>query len=240
VAAPLTVLAIVAVMNMVNFLDGLDGLAAGVCAISAFSFTLIELSLGRPDAAILTAIVFGACLGFLRHNFYPARIFMGDSGSNLLGFVLATVSVGGLLKTAATVALALPLIVLAVPIIDTGFVIAKRLKYKRPITSADSWHLHYRFLNIGFSVRRATVTIWLWCATLAAAALGTRFFPVHEHGRWQTWATLGAAALGVLALAASIYVVYTLEIVKLANPRIRRREAEQRAAEQRERARRTA
>ena len=76
-------------MNMVNFLDGLDGLAAGVCAISAFSFCLIELSQGQPAAAILTAIVFGACLGFLRHNFYPARIFMGDSGALLLGFTLA-------------------------------------------------------------------------------------------------------------------------------------------------------
>ena len=82
-------------MNMVNFLDGMDGLAAGVCAISAFSFCVIDLSLGKPDAAILTAIVFGGCLGFLRHNFYPARIFMGDSGALLLGFTLAAVSVEG-------------------------------------------------------------------------------------------------------------------------------------------------
>ncbi len=97
----LTVVAIVAVMNMVNFLDGMDGLAAGVCAIAAVSFCVIDLSLGRPDAAILSAIVFGACLGFLRHNFYPARIFMGDSGAMLLGFTLASVSVDGMLKTAA-------------------------------------------------------------------------------------------------------------------------------------------
>src|SRR5437588_5526233 len=89
--APLTVLWIVAIMNMVNFLDGLDGLAAGVAAIAGLTFAVIALSLAKTDAAILSAIVFGACIGFLRHNFYPARIFMGDSGALLLGFVLATV-----------------------------------------------------------------------------------------------------------------------------------------------------
>jgi len=237
VGKPLTVVWIVAIMNMVNFLDGLDGLAAGVCAIAGGTFSVIALSLVKPDAAVLSAVVCGACVGFLRHNFYPARIFMGDSGAMLLGFVLATVAVQGLLKTAATVALALPLLVLAVPILDTGFVIAKRLKYHRPITSPDREHLHYRFLSIGFSQRRATLTIWLWCATLAAAALGTRFIPIHEHGHWHTGGMIAGAALGLLAIAASIYVVYLLEIVKLANPRIRRREAQQR---ERERTRKTA
>ncbi len=95
VGKPLTVLWIVGIMNMVNFLDGLDGLAAGVCSIAGGTFAVIALSLGKPDAAIVSAIVFGACLGFLRHNFYPARIFMGDSGAMLLGFVLATVAVEG-------------------------------------------------------------------------------------------------------------------------------------------------
>src|SRR5215212_9359296 len=136
VGVPLTVLGIVAVMNMVNFLDGLDGLAAGVCAISAGSFCLINISLDRWAAAILTAIVFGACLGFLRHNFYPARIFMGDSGALLLGFTLAAVSVQGLLKTAALATLVLPLLVLAVPVLDTSFVIAKRLRSGEPIYTA--------------------------------------------------------------------------------------------------------
>ena len=169
IGKPLTVVWIVAIMNMVNFLDGLDGLAAGVCAIAGGTFSVIALSLLKPNAAILSAIVLGACVGFLRHNFYPARIFMGDSGAMLLGFVLATVAVSGLLKTAATVALAFPLLVLAVPILDTGYVIAKRLKYRRPIYSADREHLHYRFLSIGFSQRRATVTIWLTVVSLPSA-----------------------------------------------------------------------
>ncbi len=232
--APLTVIWIVAVMNMVNFLDGLDGLAAGVCGIAGLTFALIALSLGKPNAAAFSAIVLGATLGFLRHNFFPARVFMGDSGAMLLGFSLAAVSVEGLLKTAATVALFFPLLVLAVPILDTGFVVARRLKYRQPITAPDRAHLHHRFVNIGFSQPRAVLYIYFWVGTLAAAALGTRFIPFREHGRWHAGATVAAAALGVLAVGASVYMVYLLEIVKLANPRIRRRrreaEAERRSA----------
>ena len=99
---------------------------------------IIALSLGKPEAAVLSAIVAGACFGFLRHNFYPARIFMGDSGAMLLGFTLAAVSIQGLLKTAATVALFVPLLALAIPIIDTSFVVAKRLKYRLPVYQADA------------------------------------------------------------------------------------------------------
>ena len=232
IGVPLTMLWIVAVMNMVNFLDGLDGLAAGVCGIAGLTFALIALSLGKPNAAGFSAIVLGATLGFLRHNFFPARVFMGDSGALLLGFSLAAVSVEGLLKTAATVALFFPLLVLAVPILDTGFVVARRLKYRQPITAPDRAHLHHRFVRIGFSQPRAVLYIYFWVGTLAAAALGTRFIPFREGGRWHAWPTVGAAALGALAVAASIYMVYLLEIVKLANPRIRRR---RRDADERER-----
>jgi UDP-GlcNAc:undecaprenyl-phosphate/decaprenyl-phosphate GlcNAc-1-phosphate transferase len=227
VGVPLTIVWIVAVMNMVNFLDGLDGLAAGVCAISGVTFSVLALSLGRADAAILSAIVAGACIGFLRHNFFPARIFMGDSGALVLGYTLATVSVAGLLKTASTIVLFLPLLVLAVPIVDTSFVVAKRLKHGRPIYSADRWHLHHRFVNIGFSQRRAAITMWGWCATLGIAALATRFVPFRERGVWHPWETVAVVLLGLVALAFSVYIVYLLEIVKLANPRIRRREADE-------------
>jgi UDP-GlcNAc:undecaprenyl-phosphate/decaprenyl-phosphate GlcNAc-1-phosphate transferase len=221
---PLTIAWIVALMNMVNFLDGLDGLAAGVCLIAGVTFSVIALSLDKPDAAIVSAIVAGACLGFLRHNFYPARIFMGDSGALLLGFLLATVAVQGLLKTAALATLVFPLLILAVPIIDTSFVVAKRIKYRRPLYLADRTHLHHRFVNIGFSQRRATLYLWVWCGTLAGAALATRFIPPHEGGEWRLWNSLGSAAAALVALAFSIYIVYLLEIVKLLNPRVRRRE----------------
>ncbi len=113
IGVPVSMLFIVAVMNMVNFLDGMDGLAAGVCGIAGLTYAILALSLGKPDPAILSAIVAGACLGFLRHNFFPARIFMGDSGALCLGFILAAVSIQGLLKTASTVVLLLPLLVLA-------------------------------------------------------------------------------------------------------------------------------
>jgi UDP-GlcNAc:undecaprenyl-phosphate GlcNAc-1-phosphate transferase len=223
---PLSVLWIVAIMNMVNFLDGLDGLAAGVSAISAFTFTLIALSLPRPEiqAAILSAVVLGAALGFLRHNLYPARIFMGDSGALLLGFVLAAVPLQGLLKTASVVTLFFPLLVLAIPILDTSFVVARRLKYRQPVYVADRTHLHHRFVNIGFSQRRAAAYIWLWCGTLAATALSLRFIKPHQHGDWHPWRTAIVGAIGLVAFAASVYMVYLLEIVKLANPIIRRRE----------------
>jgi UDP-GlcNAc:undecaprenyl-phosphate/decaprenyl-phosphate GlcNAc-1-phosphate transferase len=224
---PLTVVWIVAVMNMVNFLDGMDGLAAGVCGIAGITFSVLALSLGKDEAAILAAIVAGACIGFLRHNFFPARIFMGDSGALVLGYTLATISVAGLLKTASTVVLFLPLVVLAVPIVDTSFVVAKRLKHGRPIYSADRWHLHHRFVNIGFSQRRAAVTMWAWCGTLGAVALATRFVPFREGGVWHPWETVAVTVLALVALAFSIYIVYLLEIVKLANPRVRRREADE-------------
>ena len=230
VGVSLTVLGIVAVMNMVNFLDGLDGLAAGVCAISGATFCVIELSRAQIGAAVLAAIVAGACLGFLRHNFYPARIFMGDSGAMLLGFTLAAISVQGLLKTAALATLVLPLLVLAVPVLDTSFVVAKRLKSGQPIYVADARHLHHRFMRLGYSQRRAVVYLWTWCGTLALAALATRFAPPHHHGHWSETNVAIDAAAGLAALAFSFYVVYLLEIVKLANRRPRRRDSASKAA----------
>ena len=209
-------------MNMVNFLDGLDGLAVGRLRIAGLTYAILALSLGKLGSALLSAVVAGACLGFLRHNFFPARIFMGDSGALCLGFILAAVSIPGLLKTASTVVLVLPLLVLAVPIMDTSFVVARRLKYRGPSTRADRCHFHHRFLNIGFSQRRAAVTMWLWCASLAGAALATRFVPFREGGSWHPWETLAVAAIALFAVAFSVYVVYLLEIVKLANPRVRR------------------
>jgi UDP-GlcNAc:undecaprenyl-phosphate GlcNAc-1-phosphate transferase len=207
----------------------MDGLAAGVGAIAGSTFTIIGLSLGSADAALLSGIVAGACFGFLHHNFYPARIFMGDSGALLLGFLLATVSVEGLVKTAALATLVLPLLVLAIPIIDTSFVFAKRLKYRQPLYEADRTHLHHRFMNIGFSQKRAVLYMYLWCGLLAAAALATRFLPPRPHGNWDASNTAIAGAVAVAALAASVYIAYLLEIIKLANPRIRRREEEARA-----------
>src|SRR5215210_6753088 len=228
VGVPATLIWIVALMNMVNFLDGLDGLAAGIAAISGGTFAVIALSLGKPGAAVMSAIVAGACFGFLRHNFYPARIFMGDSGALLLGFVLATVAVQGLLKTAATVALFFPLLVLAIPILDTSFVVLRRLKHGEKLYLPDQAHLHHRFLRRGFSQRQAVLYLYAWCVILGAAALATRFVPFREGGEWHLCPTVGVALIGSVAVLASLYIVYVLEILKVRRVRAwaeRRREA---------------
>jgi len=212
---PITLIGIVAVMNIVNFTDGVDGLAAGVCTIGAATFAVICLSLDRDEAGILAALTAGAAAGFLYHNFHPATIFMGDAGSNLLGLLLACIAIQGVLKTAAIVALFFPLVILAVPILDTGFVVAKRLKYRRPVYSADDWHLHHRLRNIGFSQRRTVLYLYAWTLSMAALALALRFVPYSDdHGNFDAAWSLVIVAFGLFAFAATIYLVYTLEILK--------------------------
>ena len=212
---PLTLVGIVAVMNVVNFTDGVDGLAAGVCTIAAATFAIIALSLDREDAAILAAATAGAAVGFLRHNFHPASIFMGDSGSNLLGLLLACIAIQGVLKTAAVVALFFPLVILAVPAADATFVVAKRIKYRRPVYSADTWHFHHRFANIGFSQRRTVLYLYAWTLSLAALALAMRFVPYSDDdGNFALGWSLVIVGFGLIALAASIYLVVVLEILK--------------------------
>jgi len=226
--AILTVLGIVAVMNVVNLTDGVDGLAAGVCTIAAATFAVITLSLDRTPAGILAALTAGAAVGFLYHNFHPASVFMGDAGSNLLGLLLACVAVQGVLKTAAVVALVFPLVILAAPILDTGFVLAKRIKYGRPVYVGDRWHFHHRFANIGFSQRRTVLYLYAWTLTLAGLALALRFVPYSDnHGHFHTGWTAVMIGLGLAAVAASLYLVYVLEILKFRRFRERqlRREA---------------
>jgi UDP-GlcNAc:undecaprenyl-phosphate/decaprenyl-phosphate GlcNAc-1-phosphate transferase len=220
---PLTLLGIVAVMNVVNFTDGADGLAAGVCTIAAATFAGIALSLDRVDAGILAALTAGAAVGFLWHNFHPASIFMGDAGSNLLGLLLACVAIQGVLKTAAVVALFFPLLILAVPALDATFVVAKRIKYGRPVYSADRWHFHHRFANIGFSQRRTVLYLYGWTLSLAALALAMRFVPYSEDdGTLNAGWALVIGAFALVAFAASIYLVIVLEILKF--KRFRERE----------------
>ena len=182
----LTILGIVAVINVINLIDGVDGLAAGVCVISAATMAVIALSLDRPGAGVLAALTAGGALGFLRHGFPPASSFMGDTGSNLLGYLLGAIAVQGALKTNAVVALFFPLVVLAVPILDTGFVIAKRIKYRQPIYRADRWHFHHRMANIGFSQRRTLAYLYGWALVMAGLALALRFVPYSDdHGHFD-------------------------------------------------------
>lgn len=217
-----TVIGIVAVINVINLIDGVDGLAAGVCLISGVALAVIALSLERNAAGILAALTAGASLGFLRDGFPPAKTFMGDTGSNLLGFLLGVVAVQGALKTNAVIALFLPLIVLTVPILDTGFVVAKRLKYRRPIYRADRWHFHHRMADIGFSQRRTLAYLYGWTTVMAIVALALRFVPYSDnHGHFNVFWTVVMLLFGLLALAASVYLVEVLEILNLRRLRLR-------------------
>jgi UDP-GlcNAc:undecaprenyl-phosphate/decaprenyl-phosphate GlcNAc-1-phosphate transferase len=222
-AYPLTVFWIAALANLVNLIDGMDGLASGIVAIAAGSFAILAASFLRVDAAALAAIICGASLAFLRYNYNPARVFMGDTGALALGFLLACVAVQGVLKTAATIALVGPLLVMAVPILDTSFVIAKRLKYKRSPFSPDQNHFYHRFMRIGYSQRRTVAYLHLWALLLSAYALLLRFEPPRPLGHWQLDNTLIALGVGLVVLATSIWMVYTLEILKSRHLQLLRR-----------------
>jgi UDP-GlcNAc:undecaprenyl-phosphate/decaprenyl-phosphate GlcNAc-1-phosphate transferase len=221
-----TVIGIVAMANVINLIDGVDGLAAGVCVISAATLAVIALSLDRNAAGVLAAITAGGALGFLRHGFPPASSFMGDTGSNLLGYLLAAVAVQGALKTNAVVALAFPLVVLAVPILDTSFVLAKRLKYRRPIFAADRSHFHHRFANVGFSQRRTIAYLYGWTTAMALLALALRFVPYSDdQGEFDPLWTAVMIGFLLLAAAASVRLLVALEILKLRRFRFRQVDA---------------
>ena len=218
----LTVIWLVGLMNAVNFSDGIDGLAAGLCTIDSIAFAVIAFDLHVSGAGVMAALTGGAALGFLFYNFHPASIFMGDSGANLLGYLLGVVTVVGSLKTNAVVALVVPLLILAVPFLDTGFVVAKRLKYGRTPWSADANHFHHRMVRIGFSQRKTVAYLYGWTVMLAGVALAARFIPYSDHhGHYRLgWSVLMGAIL-LAALAASVYLVYVLEILKFKRRRAR-------------------
>src|SRR5277367_2861406 len=211
----LTVIGLVLMMNVVNFSDGVDGLAAGVCVIIAAAMAVIAFDLDRQQPGVLAALTAGAALGFLIFNFPPASSFMGDCGANLLGLLMGVITVEAAVKTAAVVSFVLPLILLAVPFLDTTFVVLKRLKYRQPIYRPDSEHFHHRMARIGFSSRRTIAYLYAWTLLLAGKALALRFVPYSDHnGHYNTGWTLVMLAIGLFVVAASVYLVYVLEILK--------------------------
>ncbi|MGD9572965.1 MAG: glycosyltransferase family 4 protein [Thermoleophilia bacterium] len=212
---PITVLWFVALVNMINFTDGMDGLAAGITGLGATTFAILAASLGRSDPAVVAAALAGACVAFLIYNFHPARVFMGDAGSMLLGFVIAGVAVSGVMKSAAAIAVVAPLIILAIPILDTSFVILKRLKYGLPVYNADRSHFHHRFFTIGWGQRKTVLALYAWCALMGAAAITLRFVSYRDpDGGLDISGTLILSAAGLVAISASVYMVYILEILK--------------------------
>ncbi len=176
-SVPVTMVYLVGFANVINLIDGLDGLAAGVTAIAAMSLLALAAPANRLDAAVLAAALIGACVGFLRYNFNPASIFMGDSGSMFLGFTLATISLLGVMKTTAAIALAVPLIIIGVPIFDTVSAIVRRIRSNRPIHKPDRGHIHHRLLTRGFNQRQTVLIIYVWSAALAIGGYAVRYAP---------------------------------------------------------------
>jgi UDP-GlcNAc:undecaprenyl-phosphate GlcNAc-1-phosphate transferase len=167
----LTAFWVLGMTNGINFIDGVDGLASGVCAIGAGCLCLIEISKGATWAATASAAICGASLGFLRWNFHPARIFLGDTGSLLLGFWLSSVAIAAASKTAAATTLALPMLVLGVPVLDTAWAIVRRSIARQPVWRADRGHLHHRLLARGYSPVKTVLVIYTISLVLGAMAI---------------------------------------------------------------------
>lgn len=200
ISLPVTVIWLVGMANAINMIDGLDGLAAGVCGIAAVVMMIVSLFMQQPAAALIAAALAGGALGFLRYNFNPAQIFMGDGGAYFMGFTLAGVGIIGLVKVVTTVAVLLPYLILAVPILDISSVVVDRLRRGKSPFAADKRHLHHRLLQAGLSQRLIVIFIYsltLWVGTLALAfsgmpsglgyAIGATVLLLYTS--WQVWKT---------------------------------------------------
>ncbi len=194
VSIPMTLLWFVALQNTINLIDGVDGLAAGVVAIVAATLLLAAINRNQTDIVILSGALIGACVGFLFFNWHPARIFMGDSGSNFLGFTLAALSVLSVAKGAVVFALVVPVLALAIPLIDTGWAIIRRRMGGRSIAAADTGHLHHRLLDFGLSPRETALVFYFGTAIFAALGLA-----VYGHKKVLFGAAL-LMALGIVII----------------------------------------
>lgn len=202
VAYPLTVFYLVAFANVINLIDGLDGLAAGITGISAITVLLFAVLTGRFDAALFSVILVGVCAGFLKSNFFPASIFMGDSGALLLGFSLGVISLFAVARSALFVSLLVPILAAGVPILDTFFAIVRRKREHRPIDEADKGHIHHRLMRAGFSQRATVLIMWAWTALLAAC------------GVIITWAdNLVRIPIFLIACAVTAYAIVKLRLL---------------------------
>jgi UDP-GlcNAc:undecaprenyl-phosphate GlcNAc-1-phosphate transferase len=191
-AVPLTLLWFVSLENTINLIDGVDGLAAGVVAIVAATLLLAAINRGETDIVILAGALIGACIGFLLFNWHPARIFMGDSGSNFLGFALAALSVLSVAKGPVVLALIVPVAALAIPIVDTAWAIVRRRLRGKSIATPDTEHLHHRLLDFGLSPRETVLVFYFGTAIFAAVGLA-----IYGHKK----VLLGAILLMLIGIA---------------------------------------
>ena len=193
-AIPFTLLWVVSLTNMLNLIDGLDGLAAGVSIIAAVTVFLMAMDQQLWLVAVMTAALAGSALGFLHFNFSPAKIFMGDTGSMFLGYMLAAVSVAGTVKSAATIALIVPMVALGLPIMDTACAIIRRFNNGQPIFKPDRGHLHHRLLDMGLTQKQVVLILYLVSILLGISAIV------------MTEVKLGHAAIIVVGLLTAAFI----------------------------------
>ena len=168
---PITIIWIVAITNAVNLIDGLDGLAVGVSSIACITMLAVSLLIGEVEIAIILAALAGSCIGFMPYNLNPASIFMGDTGSTFLGFMLATLSIQGLFKVYAIISFAVPFLILGLPIFDTAFAITRRVLSGRSPLSPDRGHVHHRLMDMGFNQKQAVAILYVISAVLGLLAV---------------------------------------------------------------------
>ena len=200
-AIPITLLWIVGVTNAVNLIDGLDGLAVGVSSIATFSLFFIAILAGEMQVALITAALAGGCLGFLPYNFNPAKIFMGDTGSTFLGYILSIVCIQGLFKGYVVISFIIPFLILGLPIFDTAFAIVRRIWNKKPIMAPDRGHLHHKLMDMGFSQKQTVAILYVITSILALSAV-----VVLEVGAY----TAAVFVLTILAFSIFAYKVYSI------------------------------
>lgn len=168
---PITVIWIVAITNAVNLIDGLDGLACGVSTISSMSMLVIALVLNEGNVAIFLAALAGGCIGFLPYNLNPAKIFMGDTGSTFLGYILAVVSIQGMFKMYSVISFVVPFLMLGLPIFDTAFAFIRRIAHGQSPMKPDRSHVHHRLIDMGFSQKQAVAVLYVISAILGLSAV---------------------------------------------------------------------
>ena len=207
--AALTIAWIVLLVRLVDFVDGLDGLAAAICGAASLAFVALSLGLGTRGSALLSAIIAGACAGYLFRNFYPSRMLLGHTGSLVLGYLVATVAVAGLLKTAAFVGVIVPFLVLAVPALDSSLAVANRF------ASRIDPRLSRKARSTQWSGRRLMAILAAWCVLVAVSVLALDAVDFRAHGEWHPWRTLVAVAIGTIVLAGSLYVIGLIEFSRL-------------------------
>jgi len=199
---PITLFWIVGITNTINLIDGLDGLASGVASIAATTLLFTAALKGYDFIVMQCAIIAGACLGFLPFNFNPAKIFMGETGSAFIGFMLAALSIRGVMKGFTAVSVVLPIIILGLPIMDTAFAIFRRFINRRPISQADRGHLHHRLLDRGFSQKQAVLILYVVCISLGVVAL-----LISGMDREKGIATIGLMTVFILLFASQVDIL---------------------------------